>query len=106
MSICRKCFAAAEHFFVGDDSYNAMFGRVSSTFVSQPILSSVYRPKTLVQLVLRSLATHWYKDVIAIPALRVTAAMRDCVTALSKSKSKDLTIRVGAFSSISDKRRP
>lgn len=89
-----------------DDHCNTMFPRDGSAFVSQPILSSVYRPKTLVQLVLRSLATHWYKGVIAIPALRVTAAMRDCVTALSKSKSKDLTIRVGAFSFISDKRRP
>ena len=89
-----------------DDHCNVMFRHRSSTFVSQPILSSVYRPKTLVQLVLRSLATHWYKGVIAIPALRVSAVMRDCVTALSKSKSKDLTIRVGAFFSISDKRRP
>ena len=88
------------------DHCNAMFSRDASTFVSQPILSSVYRPKTLVQLVLRSLATHWYKGVIAIQALRVSAVMQGCVTALSKSKSKDLTIRVGAFSSISDKRRP
>jgi hypothetical protein len=69
-------------------------------------LSSVYRPKTLVQLVLRSLATHWYKDVIAIPAPRLSAVIWDCVTALSKSNSKDLTIRVGTISSMSEIRRP
>jgi hypothetical protein len=56
--------------------------------------------------VLRSLATHWYKDVIAIPAPRLSAVIWDCVTALSKSNSKDLTIRVGTISSMSEIRRP
>jgi hypothetical protein len=42
-------------------------------------------PETLLWLVLRIPATHWYKGDTAVPALYVSAAMRGCVTALARA---------------------
>jgi hypothetical protein len=52
----------------------------------QVILLAVDLPETLLWLVLRIPARHWYKGDTAVPALHVSAAMRGCVTAPSKSQ--------------------